>query len=243
MGVLLARSENQILVLETLLKRLIQVCVHTQDKRLAKELKLMDFTQLAKKIGDEHTHMRQMLVHEDGILRLSPAETLLCEPLNVNGSRPPLSLPPGASRLDDPQVSVPTLSTCLNISSSSQSTSTHYGVMSHQLVQHRPSASVVGQQPLPGQTPHSQQPLGPTQLPAMRRDGSLPMQQIRDPSMPLRSSWSPNGPLDAAGLHGGPGNSMLGTELMLMSIGTQFGPLPMSMVVSIGSMRPNERET
>ena len=48
MGVLLARSENQILVLETLLKRLVQVCVHTQDKRLAKELKLMDFTRLVR---------------------------------------------------------------------------------------------------------------------------------------------------------------------------------------------------
>lgn len=49
MGVLLARSENQILVLETLLKRLVQVCVHTQDKRLAKELKLMDFTRLVRR--------------------------------------------------------------------------------------------------------------------------------------------------------------------------------------------------
>jgi hypothetical protein len=48
MSVLLARSENQILVLETLLKRLVQVCVHTQDKRLAKELKLMDFTRLVR---------------------------------------------------------------------------------------------------------------------------------------------------------------------------------------------------
>lgn len=48
MGVLLARSENQVLVLETLLKRLVQVCVHTQDKRLAKELKLMDFTRLVR---------------------------------------------------------------------------------------------------------------------------------------------------------------------------------------------------
>lgn len=48
MSVLLTRSENQILVLETLLKRLVQVCVHTQDKRLAKELKLMDFTRLVR---------------------------------------------------------------------------------------------------------------------------------------------------------------------------------------------------
>jgi hypothetical protein len=50
MSVLLTRSENQILVLETLLKRLVQVCVHTQDKRLAKELKLMDFTRLVRKL-------------------------------------------------------------------------------------------------------------------------------------------------------------------------------------------------
>jgi hypothetical protein len=48
MSILLTRSENQILVLETLLKRLVQVCVHTQDKRLAKELKLMDFTRLVR---------------------------------------------------------------------------------------------------------------------------------------------------------------------------------------------------
>jgi hypothetical protein len=47
-SILLTRSENQILVLETLLKRLVQVCVHTQDKRLAKELKLMDFTRLVR---------------------------------------------------------------------------------------------------------------------------------------------------------------------------------------------------
>lgn len=46
--VLLSRSENQILVLETLLKRLVQVCVHTQDRRLAKELKLIDFTRLVR---------------------------------------------------------------------------------------------------------------------------------------------------------------------------------------------------
>lgn len=57
MGVLLARSENQILVLETLLKRLVQVCVHTQDKRLAKELKLMDFTRLVRTQFAEFTYV------------------------------------------------------------------------------------------------------------------------------------------------------------------------------------------
>lgn len=62
--VLLSRSESQILVLETLLKRLVQVCVHTQDKRLAKELKLIDFTRLAKRLSMDHCELRKQITGE-----------------------------------------------------------------------------------------------------------------------------------------------------------------------------------
>jgi hypothetical protein len=179
----------------------------------------------AKKIGDEHHHMRQMLIHEDGMLGPSPAESFLMDPLN-NGANSAMNMQNGAARLEDSQLSAG--ANAVNLSQyrgSSQSAAAQHAVMQQQMLQQQKQGTGPQGQHMahlqPSQAPSlSQAPAGG----AMRRDASgAPLNQARDASLQLRNLWSQDGSLDGSGLSGMPG----GVPGM-QGLAGQTNPLPMS---------------
>lgn len=152
--------------------------------------------------------MRQMLIHEDGMLGPSPAESFLMDPLN-GGANTAMNMQNGAPRLEDSQLSAG--ANAVNLSqyrSSSQSAATQHAVMQQQMMQQQnQKAGAQGQHMghlQPAQAPPlSQAPTGA----ALRRDASgAPLNQNRDPSLQLRNLWSQDGgSMDGSGLSGMPG--------------------------------------
>lgn len=152
--------------------------------------------------------MRQMLIHEDGILGPSPAESFLMDPMNNSAGQNPMNMP--GPRLDDAQMSAG--ASAVNLSQyrgSSQSAATQHAVMQHQMMQQQKQPSAGPQGPHMPHMQHSQQPplsQAPGGPGPMRRD-SASLSQPRDASLQLRNLWTQDGPsIDNAGLSGMPGN-------------------------------------
>lgn len=153
--------------------------------------------------------MRQMLIHEDGILGPSPAESFLMDPMNSGAAGNPMNMPNGP-RLDDAQMSAG--ASAVNLSQyrgSSQSAATQHAVMQHQMMQQQKQPSAGPQGPHMPHMQHSQQPplsQAPGGQGPMRRD-SASLSQPRDASLQLRNLWTQEGPsMDNPGMSGMPGN-------------------------------------
>lgn len=151
--------------------------------------------------------MRQMLIHEDGMLGPSPAESFLMDPLN-SGANTAMNMQNGAPRLEDSQLSAG--ANAVNLSqyrSSSQSAATQHAVMQQQMLQQQKQGTGPQGQHMAHLQPSQAPPLSQAPGASLRRDASgAPLNQSRDPSLQLRNLWSQDGgSLDGSGLSGMPG--------------------------------------